>query len=154
MIANIIIKPFSLNQKIPYHLLLLADPSKEIIDTYLNKSEIYVAILNKEVIGIYVLYETQFDKVEIKNIAIAEDYQGKGIGKLMLQHATKTAKEKGYKSIIIGTANSSIAQLYLYQKQGFDITEIKKDFFLKNYPEPLIENGIQVKHMVMLKMEL
>ena len=78
--------------------------------------------------------------------------QGQGIGKLLLRDAT--VKAKGFKKIIIGTGDAAIKQLYLYQKEGFEIFDIKKRFFLDNYPGPIYENGIQLKHMIMLKKEL
>jgi len=33
--------------------------------------------------------------------------------------------------MIIGTGNTSVGQLYLYQKEGFDIASIKKTSLLK-----------------------
>ena len=59
--------------------------------------------------------------VEIKNIAVREDRQGQGLGKKLLQEAIRVAKNKGYERIEIGTGNSSIGQLALYQKCGFRI---------------------------------
>lgn len=125
-INDILIRPLSQNESIPYNLLLLADPSKDIIDKYISSAEVYIAALKENIVGAYVLYPVNPDTVEIKNIAVDPKHQGNGIGKLLLTDAAKTAKDKGFNRIIIGTANASIAQLYLYQKQGFEITEIKK----------------------------
>lgn len=113
----------------PYDLLFLADPSKDTIDAYLKDSDIYVAELGNKILGTYVLYPINPLKIEIKNIAVDTNHQGKGLGKLLLKDALKNAKNKGFEIIIIGTANSSVGQLYLYQRQGFEITDIKKDFF-------------------------
>lgn len=55
--------------------------------------------------------------------------------------------------MIVGTANSSIGNLAFYQKVGFRITEVKKDFFSK-YPEPIFENGIQALDMIMFEKNL
>jgi hypothetical protein len=41
--------------------------------------------------------------------------------------------------------------LALYQKLGFVKSEIKKNFFLENYTELIIENGIQAVDMIILK---
>jgi ribosomal protein S18 acetylase RimI-like enzyme len=152
--ANIKIRRLDENAIIPYHLLLLADPYKNAIEKYLNSSEIYVAVLENEVVGVYVLYPITRNTIEIKNIAVEESYQGCGIGKLMLINAAKISKEKNYATIIIGTGNSSIGQLSLYQKQGFEIFDIKKNFFVENYIVPIFEDGIQCKHMIMLSKKL
>jgi len=142
------------SEEIPYALLLGADPSKELVEKYLKSSEIYVARLANEIIGVYVLYPINSEKAEIKNIAVEEKFQGKGVGKLLLEDAFKLAKAKGYKQLIIGTGNSSVGQLYLYQKAGFEMTEIRWNFFIDNYPDPLYEDGIQVKHMIVLSKQL
>jgi aminoglycoside 6'-N-acetyltransferase I len=138
-------------ESIPYHLLLLADETKEIIDRYAKDGEIYILESKSQIIAVYVLQVIDTERIEIKNIAVDRSYQGQGIGRFLLRDATKRAREKGYGTILIGTANGAIKQLYLYQKEGFDITAIKKNFFIDNYPEPIYENGILCKHMIMLE---
>lgn len=75
---------------------------------------------------------------------------GPRIRKKMLAHATETAQSEGFHTLEIGTGNSSLAQLGLYQKCGFSISGIDFGFFLRNYSEPIWENGIQCKDMVRL----
>lgn len=152
--VNISVKRLNEIEGIPYELLMLADPSKRMIDTYLKASEIFVATLNLNVIGAFVLFPLSANSAEIKNIAVKSEFQGTGVGKLLLDYAIETARKGNYKSIFIGTANSSIGQLYLYQKKGFEITSVIKNFFMNNYAEPIYENGIQAKHMIMLVREL
>ncbi|MFT6338786.1 MAG: aminoglycoside 6'-N-acetyltransferase I [Halioglobus sp.] len=138
-------------ESIPYNLLLLADESREAIDKYIYDCEIYVAELNNAIIAVYALQVTNDETVEIKNIAVSEIHQGKGIGKKLLMNASIRAKENGYRKIIIGTGDASIRQLDLYQKAGFEIFGKKRNFFMDNYTELIFENGIQLKDMVMLK---
>ena len=147
---EISIRQLGKDDPVPYGLLLDADPSKELVDKYLAKSEVYIVAYKDRIIGVYVLYPLSTTTIEIKNIAVAGSLQGKGIGQCMLKDAFQKATQKGFKEIIIGTANSSIGQLYLYQKAGFEITEIKKNFFTKNYSKQLYENGLKVKHMIIL----
>jgi ribosomal protein S18 acetylase RimI-like enzyme len=149
-VNDILIRPLDKGEAIPYELLLDADPSMDAISKYLASSDIYVASLAGRVIATFVLHSPNADTIEIKNIAVEEQLQNKGIGKLLLTNATQIAIEKGATSIVIGTSNASVAQLYLYQKDGFEITGIKQNFFPENYPEPIFENGIQCKHMLML----
>jgi ribosomal protein S18 acetylase RimI-like enzyme len=149
-VKDILIRPLGKNERIPYELLLDADPSMDAISKYLPSSDIYVALLEGSVIATFVLHPLDADTMEIKNIAVEEQLQNKGIGKLLLNKATQIAIDKGAKSIVIGTSNASVAQLYLYQANGFEITGIKHNFFPENYPEPIFENGIQCKHMLML----
>lgn len=149
-IASASIRRLRIDEGIPYALLLEADPSRDVIDSYLECSEIYVALLDDIIIGVYVLCPVNSEAVEIKNISVDDEHQKKGIGTIMLHDAFRRAKESHFKKIIIGTGDTSVGQLYLYQKVGFDITSIKKNFFIDNYPEPLYENGVQVRHMIVL----
>ncbi|WP_206155971.1 GNAT family N-acetyltransferase [Chitinophaga fulva] len=139
---------------LPYDLLLLADPSREIIDSYIRNSRVYVALIGNVRVGVYVLMPLEDNKAEVKNIAVHETWQGRGLGKQLLTDAAIKARELGFRTLVIGTGNSSVAQLYLYQRSGFEITAIRKDFFIQHYPEPIYENGIQCKHMIMLEMPL
>jgi aminoglycoside 6'-N-acetyltransferase I len=151
---NISVKQVKEHRDTPYDLLLLADPSREMIDAYLKHSKIFVAMLDQEVIGTIVLSALSANSCEIKNIAVKPEFQGRGVGKFLLEFAVEAAKNEHYQSICIGTSNSSTGQLHLYQKKGFEIKEIIKGFFTDNYPEPVYENGIQAKHLIMLEMKL
>lgn len=148
------ITPVDVPDELVNKLLLLADPSKANIEKYINNSVIYQAKWNEQVIGCYVLYRLNKETIEIKNIAVDEQYQGKGIGTQLLQDALEKSKMQEAKKLVIGTGNSSTGQLYLYQKVGFKITDIKTNFFVENYEEAIWENGIQCKDMIMLSKEV
>lgn len=138
----------------PMALLLLADPSEKLVNEYLSRGQCMVAEEGGLIIGVYVLLPTRPETIEIVNIAVAESEQGRGIGKKLVIHAIETSRQLGYKTIEIGTGNSGVGQLALYQKCGFRITGIDRDFFIRHYDEPIYENGIQVVDMVRLSQDL
>lgn len=138
----------------PMNLLLLADPSIEFIKDYVNRGETYFAEINGEVVGVYILLATRPGTCEIINIAVSEKYQGEGIGRKLLEHAIEFAFQGGCKTLEIGTGNSSIGQLAFYQKCGFRITGVDRDFFVRHYKEDIIENGIHCRDMIRLSMDL
>lgn len=151
MNQDIIFKKLNENESIPYELLLLADPSIDLINEYLKYSDVFVAKQNEKIIGVIVVLPLTAETAEIKNIAVDPEFQGKGIGSFLIVQVVQIALFNNQKNICISTANSSIGQLYLYQKLGFEITEIKRNFFLENYIDPIYENSIQAKHKVILK---
>lgn len=151
---NLAFDKFDKDKQLPYDLLLLADPSKDLIDEYLKSSDIYVARHNDEILGIVVLFPLTKETVEIKNVAVKTEYQGQGLGSFLIENVVQVAMLNRQKSICIGTANSSVGQLYLYQKLGFEITDLKRNFFTDNYAEPIYENGIPAKHMLILTRQL
>ncbi|MGE6377511.1 GNAT family N-acetyltransferase [Peribacillus muralis] len=144
------IRRLFMNESPPLHLLLLADPSRELVEAYLKKGICFVGERNNQILGVYVLLQVGPESMEIKNIAVDENHHGRGIGRQLIGHAISYAKEQGYKTVEIGTGNSSIGQLALYQKCGFRIIGVDPDFFTKHYDEALYENGIQCQDMVRL----
>ena len=141
-------------EPLPMELLLLADPSEAIVREYMKRAQCYVMEQGRKIVGVYSLLPTRPGTVELVNIAVDESQQNKGFGKALIQHAIETARSQGYRTIEIGTGNSSISQLALYQKCGFRMTHIDRNFFLRHYEEPIVENGIQCVDMVRLSREL
>lgn len=138
----------------PYALLLLADPSKEMIASYIDRGDCFIAEKGKHIIGVYVLLPTKAETIELMNVSVAEQQQGSGIGKRLVVDAIRVAKEKGYKTIEVCTGNSSIGQLALYQKCGFRITRVDRDYFTKHYVEVIVENGIVCRDRIRLSQDL
>lgn len=148
------IRKLEKGEKLPLDLLLLADPSSEIVKEYVNRGECFLAESAQQIVGAYVLLSTRPGTVELVNVAVEEEQQGRGIGKRLVMNAIQVAKSKGYKTIEVGTGNSSIGQLALYQKCGFRIISVDMDFFIKHYPEGIFENGIQCRDMIRLSQDL
>lgn len=146
------IKKLQPQEPLPTNLLLLAD---DIFDKYISSCSVYVFVSEEMTLGVYALQIQSPETVEIKNIAVHENFQGIGIGKLLLQDAITRAKLEGFKEVLIGTGDVMFMQLYLYQKAGFEMAAIKENYYLQpGYPQPLLEKGLQLKHMVMLRMKL
>lgn len=152
--VKIHIRKLDEDEKFPLELLLLADPSRELIENYVNRGECFIAEFEQKTIGVYVLLPTRPETVELVNVAVVEDQQGRGIGKRLVLNAIRVAKAKGYKTIEVGTGNSSVGQLALYQKCGFRITGVDRDFFVRHYSEKIFENGIQCIDMIRLSQDL
>jgi ribosomal protein S18 acetylase RimI-like enzyme len=148
------IRKLTQGEKLPMELLLLADPSEEIVMEYVNRGECFVAEQEQNFVGVYVLLPTRPETIELVNVAVAEEQQGRGIGKQLVLDAIKTARTKGCKTIEVGTGNSGIGQLALYQKCGFRIVGVDLDFFIRHYPEEIYENGIQCRDMIRLSLSL
>ncbi|WRP05557.1 GNAT family N-acetyltransferase [Rossellomorea aquimaris] len=149
-----IIRRLNKDEELPMELLLLADPSEKIVKEYTSRGECFAAELEKKIVGVYVLLPTRPETVELVNVAVAEELHGKGIGKQLVMDAVKVAREKGYKTIEVGTGNSGVGQLALYQKCGFRIVGVDLDFFVRHYPEEIFENGIQCRDMIRLSQDL
>ncbi|MBM7613800.1 GNAT family N-acetyltransferase [Alkaliphilus hydrothermalis] len=151
--GNIDIRKLAPGSNIPQKLLLMADPSTESINDYLDRGEIYGAFIEEGIVGVYLILKTRPFTLELVNVSVEESFQGKGIGKLLVMDAIIIAKGSDAKTIEVGTGSSSIGQLALYQKCGFRITAIDKDFFIRHYSDEIFENGIQCLDMIRLAID-
>ncbi|WP_078410698.1 GNAT family N-acetyltransferase [Priestia abyssalis] len=149
-----VIRKLNIGEEPPIDLLLLADPSRILVEEYVQRGECFVAENDGQIIGVYVLLPTRPETVELVNIAVIEAQNGKGFGKQLIMNAIEVAKLRRYRTIEVGTGNSSIGQLALYQKCGFRITGVDIDFFIRHYPEEIFENGIQCRDMIRLSQDL
>ena len=92
--------------------------------------------------------------MEIMNVSVDEAYQNQGIGKRLIKKAIQKAKTLRMKKIEIGTGNTSVIQMLLYQKCGFRIVGIDFDYFRIHYKEKIMENGIECRDMIRMEMIL
>ncbi|MET4561377.1 RimJ/RimL family protein N-acetyltransferase [Lysinibacillus parviboronicapiens] len=134
-------------------LLLIADESEEAVRQYMNDGDLYEIKCGEKLAGVALLLAQSTTTIELKNIAIKPEFQGRGIGKVALQKISTVSKSQGYKNVIVGTANSSIDNIAFYQKSGFRMETIEKDFF-SSYAEPIYENGIRALDMIMFSKAL
>ncbi|GEN90163.1 GNAT family acetyltransferase [Tetragenococcus koreensis] len=133
-----------------YDLLLEADPSKKIIDDYLPRSFCFTAQEEGQLVGVIILLPTRPTTLEVVNLAVQKDFRGQKIGQTLLYFALTFAKENQYEVVEVGTGSTGFEQLYLYQKCGFRMSHIERDFFINHYEQPIFENGLQLKDMVRL----
>ena len=141
------------DDKAPMALLLEADPSESRVRDYLTKSHCYVAEAAGRAVGVYVIQPVSPSVIELMNIAVDPELQAGGVGSTLLRHAIATARDLGAERLVLGTGTFGY-QLSFYQKAGFRVESVDRDFFLKNYDEPIFENGIQHKDMLRLGIEL
>jgi ribosomal protein S18 acetylase RimI-like enzyme len=136
---------------IPYELLLLADETREAIDAYIFKSDVHILNDNIRDIAVMALYKNNDTELEVKNMAVISDFRGQGIGSILLDKAKEIAKQNHFSSLVVGTSDTGFQQIRFYEKNGFIKKEIRKDFFIQNYPTPIFENGIQMRDMIVLE---
>jgi ribosomal protein S18 acetylase RimI-like enzyme len=134
-------------------LLLLADPSVELVQHYLAEGHLFVLFDQGEACGVLHLIPQTATVMEVKNIAVNENAQGQGYGKRLLQYALDFCQRQVYEKVLVGTGNSSINNLAFYQKAGFRFLSIRRDFFTEHYSEPIIEHGIHCRDMILLEVD-
>ncbi|QNL49306.1 GNAT family N-acetyltransferase [Olivibacter sp. SDN3] len=138
----------------PWDLFLLADPSMKAINEYLPGSACYLAFNGGgETVGGAIVRKAHHGYYELMNIAVYEKFQKQGWGIKLLTAIVQKVQQLGGKKLELGTGTFGY-QLKFYQKVGFRVTGIEKDFFLKKYKEPIIEDGLQHSDMLRLSLDL
>jgi aminoglycoside 6'-N-acetyltransferase I len=138
----------------PMGLILMADPNQEQVAEYLPYCLILVAIQSDQTVGVLALSPEGKTRAEIKVLAVAPGYRRKGIGKLLLQEASERARRLGFTELQVCTGNSSIKPFQLYQQAGFELTDVRWNYFTHHYPQPIVEEGIVCKHQLLLTKSL
>lgn len=132
-------------------LLLLADPQEDMIEKYLDDGDLFVLSENGDILTVCVVLADE--KVcELKNIATAEQYQGRGYGKYMVRYICEHYSGR-YDMMYVGTGNSR-KTVEFYKSCGFENPHIIENYFVDNYREPIYEDGRLLTDMVCLKKKL
>jgi GNAT superfamily N-acetyltransferase len=93
---------------------------------------------------------------ELRAVAVAESVQGEGVGTLMVNAILFVLAQRGVRTAVVGTASSGVRQLAFYQRCGFRLRRVERDYFTeaKGYPPDLAENGIAIRDMVWMDRDL
>ena len=138
-------------------LLLLADESLEQVRSYMHRGNLFAFVeRDGTAVGIVLTIAAEEDSVELKAVAVDTARQNLGIGRRMLAAVLEELRRRGVRRAIVGTANAGIGQLAYYQKAGFRLLRIERDFFspARGYPAVMEDNGIRLRDMVWMDLEL
>lgn len=144
---------FSAGDEPPWELLLLADPSEEMVRGYLTHSELFGCFSGKACIAVAAVAPVGEGVCELKNLAVTPPWQRRGIGRLLLGYVCDCCAEK-FQAMEVGTGNSSIGNQHFYRSLGFCRFYTDRGFFLRNYPEPIEEDGIPCTDLVKFRKAL
>ena len=137
--------------EVPIELLLLADPSEKTIRSYLGRSTCFVATIDGAVVGACAVQPREPGTFELMSIAVREEEQRRGIGSALLRTVIEHFRRSGAGRLEVGTGSFGY-QLAFYQRHGFRVTKIDRDFFVRNYDEPIFEEGIRLRDMLRLSL--
>ena len=113
----------------------------------------YATWLDGRLAGAAVVRWEENEPSEILYIAVAAALRGRGYGKQIIQALQDELRRRGGRSLLVGTANASLENIAFYQKCGFRMFEIRRDYFA--YIQPLVvEHGILLRDMLVLRYDL
>ena len=93
------------------------------------------------------------EPVEILELAIDEGRHGQGLGRRMIEFLIAEARRRNKQALFVGTANSSIGNIVFYQKCGFRMDSVRKDYFWY-HRTPSYENGLRTRDLLVFRYDL
>jgi GNAT superfamily N-acetyltransferase len=112
----------------------------------------YAALQDEAMVGAALLRWRE-DESEVEYIAVAEHLRGHGYGKSMMAALVAEARRRGIHSLLIGTDNTAFDTIAFYQKCGFRMDFVRRDYFSYIQP-PIVNNGIALRDMLVLRYTL
>ena len=132
-------------------LLLLADEQEDMVDRYLERGTMYV-LEDGGVRAECVVTDEGGGVLELKNIAVEPEAQGRGYGRALVDFLVRTYAGR-YEVLQAGTGDSP-ATVPFYEACGFRRHHLVRNFFTDHYDHPIYEGGVRLVDMVYLRRTL
>lgn len=143
----------------PYVPLLLLADEPEPLRGYLDDGDLYVLRDERGApVGVTLILpqDEEPGTVELRAVAVAASQHNRGLGQRMLRGVLDDLRQRGLRRAIVGTSNAGIGQIAFYQKAGFRLWRIERNYFTveKGYDPHELENGLAHRDMVWFDLEL
>lgn len=133
-------------------LLLEGDESEAMIRRYLDRAELYLLRLRGETVALCAVTDEGRGVYEVKNLVVAAPYRRRGHGRRMLAAIARRYRRRG-QWLLLGTGETP-STLAFYRSCGFETCGRRERFFTDNYPRPIIEEGVLLRDMILLRKKL
>jgi GNAT superfamily N-acetyltransferase len=137
-----------------FPLLLLAEHSRSaLLWSLSNLSDTIYRVEDRgQVVGAITMRWNN-EPCEIVELAVAEHRQGQGLGRQIVESMLTEALRRGKQRMIVGTGNASIGNIIFYQRCGFRMDHVRRDYFWY-HRTPEFENGIRVRDMIVFSYDI
>ena len=85
-----------------------------------NNGDFEVIEFKGEIIGSYGIYKIDDETCELRKMYLKKEFQGLGLGNIMLENSLRLAMNLNYKKIILQTNSVLYKAIKLYKKYGFE----------------------------------
>lgn len=85
-----------------------------------NNGDFEVIEFKGNIIGSYGIYKLDSETCELRKMYLNKNFQGMGLGNIMIENSLKIARTLGYSKIILQTNSLLYKATKLYKKYGFE----------------------------------
>lgn len=100
----------------PFDEMVLSNPKEEIID---KGGKIFFAKYQNNIVGTFTLLKIDNHTFELSKMAVAENIQGIGIGKKMMDYCIEYAENNKIKKLVLYSNTILETAIRMYRKYGF-----------------------------------
>ena len=131
--------------------MIITDDSNELLTVFVNNFSKYYCTVDKyeneknnnpfsnfifykldnNIVG-FINYYDLYDRIEIVNFEVLNNYRKKGIGSILLQKVIEIALEKNYNNITLEVNVANNNAISLYEKYGFKNVAIRSKYYGDN----------------------
>lgn len=97
-------------------------------------AHLFVYEVEGEIIGYYGLW-ILFEQAQITTIGIKPSFQGKGFSKVLMDDLIQRAIDVACEFISLEVRISNFKAIQLYKKYGFEVVNIRKNYYQDNYED-------------------
>ena len=133
-------------------MLLMAEPQRDVIESYLDRGEMFVLVNGGDVCAVCVVELLKNRKCELRNIATRVEERGKGYAKSLIRHVCEHYGNQ-CDTMYAGTGNSRKTLEFL-GKCGFVNSHIAANYYAEHYREPVYEGDVKLTDKIYLKKQL
>ncbi len=101
--------------------------SKRVFKYFLQKNRIWIVSIDNKIVGYFILICYK-KSIRIYSIAILPEFRNKGIGEYILKFIIKLAKFLKKEKILLEVRISNRSK-NLYQREGFKVIKLLKDYY-------------------------
>ncbi|MFK7975139.1 MAG: ribosomal protein S18-alanine N-acetyltransferase [Halioglobus sp.] len=115
-----------------------------------------VVVVDDSVVG-FIAYAVVIDEASILAIAVANTFQGSGLGGRLLQGAFSEMRSAGLKRCLLEVRSSNSIARQLYRTRGFVEDGLRKNYYgsaLDSVPDSVSDSGSQREDAVLMSLDL
>lgn len=127
-------------------LLMMGDESETMISRYISRSALFEGMSGERRVAVCAVVDGGSDGVEIMNLAVEPSFRGCGIGRRMLSYVESCYPGQTFR---LGTGETP-STLRFYESCGYTYSHRIPGFFVDNYPDTIIEEGVRLNDMICL----
>lgn len=101
-----------------------ADASRQLVESWIRSSRVYVAILDETIVGTVRLTIDEANRIVLGRFAVATAYRKRSIGSKLLTDAETRAYTDGYTTIRLHTYAGHPYLPVMYRRRGYRIIEV------------------------------